>query len=338
MLPISVYLPQIAQASSSIDILQLKLAYRKRLHKILKTGNLPYIDIESSCRSNALDIKLLAKNMDRYNIGLMAMSADLGKGQVKKGIRYDNLSENLHAKFPEYFIPVGNGGQPPALTDVADEFLDAQAKAAKNKQIILFGEYEFRHYPSPRQVKQGKTDRDVNIAIDGDVGHRVFGLSEKSGLPIQIHYEVEDDLLPSLESMLSQYPQAKVIWCHLAQVRYIERASNYNPAYVDDLLNRFSNLYFDTAFGDANSEYPLSQQKHARIWTTSGDIKPEWLEVIRNHPQSFLSALDLGNDRVDRIAEYDHKHRTFLGKLPEDLRHLVAYENTWRLLFGEDFV
>ena len=55
------------------------------------------------------------------------------------------------------------------------------------------------------------------------------------------------------------------------------------------------------------------------------------------HPKRFLSALDLGGDRLDRIAEYDQKHRNFLKGLPTETQHQVAYRNAWSLLFGEAF-
>ncbi len=202
---------------------------------------------------------------------------------------------------------------------------------------MLFGEYEFRHYPSPRQVKRGESDRDVHYPIDGPVGHRVFSLSEKTGLPFQIHYEVEDELLIPLEKMLEQYPKARVIWCHIAQIRYIERASRYTPQYIDGLIKRFPNLYFDTAFGDASSVYPVSNQRHARIWDSSGGIRTEWLDLIVAYPDRFMSALDLGGDRLDKIAEYDWKHRDFLNRLPAGIRHQVAYRSAWSLLFNEEF-
>lgn len=156
-------------------------------------------------------------------------------------------------------------------------------------------------------------------------------------MPFQIHYEVEDDLLAPLEKMLKQYPKAKVIWCHYAQVRYIERASRYTPVYVDGLLRRFPNLYFDTAFGDAGSVYPLSNQRHARVWGDNGRLRPEWRDIIVANPGRFLSALDLGGDRLDRIVEYDKKHRNFLNQLPSETQHQVAYRSAWSLLFGEEF-
>jgi hypothetical protein len=337
-LPLVVFMPGMGNAQNIGDFSILKDGYARRLKKILASGELPYIDIESSCNSRKLNIDSFAKSMDRLNIGLMALSADIGKGQFKKGVRYDDLSERLLAGYPDRFIPVGNGGQAPAFTEATDEFLDAQEDAARKKKIMFLGEYEFRHYPSNRQAKRGEMDRDATVPIDGPIGHRVFGISERTGMAFQLHYEIEDVLLAPLEKMLGQYPKARVIWCHLAQIRYIERASRYTPEYVDSLIKRFPNLYFDTAFADASSVYPLSNQRHARVWANDGSLKPQWRDLIVAHPRRFLSALDLGADRIERIAEYDLIHRNFLKRLPDETRHQVAYRSAWSLLFGEEFV
>lgn len=341
-LPLIACLPRFGRAqagndSASIDFAKLKRGYAQRLKTILAAGGLPYVDIESSCNSTKLDLASIASSMDRLNIGLMALSADIGKGQFRQGVRYDKLSERLLASYPDRFIPVGNGGQAPALTDDPDAFLDAQEAAAGTRQIMLLGEFEFRHYPSPRQAKRGDMDRDASVPIDGPIGHRVFGMSEKTGAPFQIHYEIEDELLAPLEHMLERYPKARVIWCHLAQIRYIERASRYTPTYVGALIKRFPNLYFDTAFGGADSIYPLSNQRHARVWAGDGSLKAEWRDLIVAFPQRFLSALDLGGDRLSRIAEYDQNHRNFLRRLPAETQHQVAYRSAWSLLFGDEF-
>jgi hypothetical protein len=336
-LPLAAYLPRIGNAQEMPDFSQLKVGYAQRLKRLLAAGELPYFDIESSCDSSRVDMNAIARSMDQFHIGLMALSADIGKGQFRKGVRFDNLSNRLLTSYPDRFVPVGNGGQPPALTEAPDEFLDAQETAARMKQIMLFGEFEFRHYPSPRQVKQGDRDRDVHVPIDGPTGHRLFGLSEQTGLPFQLHYEIEDELLPPLEKMLEKYSNAKVIWCHLAQIRYMERTTRYTAHYVDALIKRFPNLYFDTAFGDATSVYPLSNQRHARLWGTFGGLKSEWRDLIAAYPKRFLSALDLGQDRLDRIAAYDQNHRNFLSRLPKETQHQVAYRSAWSLLFGEEF-
>jgi hypothetical protein len=327
----------ITRAQEQPDFQQLKAGYAQRLKKMLGSSTLPYIDIESSCNPARVDISAIAQAMDRLNIGLMALSSDIGRNQFDKGIRFDNFSHKLLSNHADRFIPVGNGGQPPALTEAAPEFLDAQAAAAQQKKILLFGEYEFRHYPSPRQVKRGDAERDVDVPIDSPTGHKLFGISERTGLAFQIHCEIEDAYLPPLEKMLAQYPKARVIWCHLAQVRYIERNTRYNAGYVDTLIKRFPNLYFDTAFADERSVYPLSGQRHARIWASDGDISREWRDLIVAHPRRFLSALDLGQDRMERIAEHDRRHRQFLSRLPLETRHHVAYRSAWSLLFGEEF-
>jgi hypothetical protein len=324
-----------AQPASTVA--DLKAGYAARLKRILASGGLPYIDIESSCNPNKVDIASVAKSLDELNIGLMALSADMTKGQFGRGIRHDDLSRRLLEAYGDRFIPVGNGGQPPFITEAPDEFFAAQEAAAEKEPMLLLGEFEMRHYPSPRQFKRGELDRDVNVPIDGPVGHRLFALSEKLGLPCQLHYEIEDQLLAPLESMLAQYPKAKVIWCHIAQIRYLERASRYTPDYVAGLIKRFPSLYFDTAFGDAQSIYPPSQQRHARVWRAWGGLQDDWKNLIVTYPERFLSALDLGGDRMNQIVEYDRKHREFLGYLPEGIRHQVAYRSTWKLLFGEEF-
>lgn len=336
-IPLAASLPRIGNAEKISNFSKLKGGYSQRLKNILTSGELPYIDIESSCDSTKLNIDSVAKSMDKLNIGLMALSADIGKGQFEKGVRFDNLSERLLASYSDRFIPVGNGGQGPAWKDATNEFLNAQEVAARTKQIMLLGEFEFRHYPSPRQVKRGALDRDEHVPIDGLIGQQVFDISEQTGVSFQIHYEIEDELLVPLEKMLERYPRAKVIWCHLAQIRYVERAARYTPAYVDSLIKRFPNLFFDTAFGGSGSIYPLSNQRHSRVWANDGSLKSEWLDLIAAYPKRFVSALDLGGDRMERIAEWDQNHRNFLKRLPSETQHQVAYRSAWSLLFDEEF-
>jgi len=97
-------------------------------------------------------------------------------------------------------------------------------------------------------------------------------------------------------------------------------------------------LYFDTAFGDSSSVYPLSNQRHARVWADDGSLRSDWRDIIVASPKRFLSALDLGGDRWSQITGYDANHRNFLKRLPLETQHQVAYRSAWQLLFGEEFV
>jgi hypothetical protein len=315
---------------------ELKAGYRRRLTSILARKALPYIDIESSCNPGELDIGSLARSMDTLDIGLMAMAASINGKSYSQGVRFDPLSMRLMERHPDRFIPTGNDGVPPAWTGDPGAFLTELERHIKDGDLLLAGEFEFRHYPSPRQVRRG-ADRDVEVPIDGEFGHRLFGMGAATGVPFQIHYEIEDELLPPLEKMLAAYPKAKVIWCHVAQVRYLERAKTYTPAYVEGLIGRFPNLYFDTAFGGPDSIYPVNGQRHSRVWGDDRTLRKDWLALFVAYPQRFLAALDLGGDRMHRINEWDANLRYFLNQLPDETRHHIAYRSAWRLLFGEDF-
>jgi len=317
-----------APSAMPFDIANLKINWRERIEAIKTKGLLPIIDIESSF-NNRLNIRQLAQSMDEYGVALIAYSQD------PDGQRWSDAAAQAVQLHPSRFIPTTNGGNQWTRDPVG--FLAETKKHVLTDRYPLMGEFEFRHYPSPRQYRRGEMYRDVNIPINGDAGHDLFGFAEKTGVAFQIHYEIEDALLPALEEMLRRYPKAKVIWCHLAQVRYANRATTYGPAYVRRLIETYPNLYFDVAFGGPNSVYPGSGEHHARIWDRDrGRIKKEWVELMEQYPWRFLAALDLGGDRQDQMAEIALNLRRFLEGLPDGVREIVGYKAAWKLLFEEE--
>ena len=311
------------------DLPALKKNWRERIAAIKAKGMLPIIDIESSFNSNKLNLLRFAQAMDEAGIALIAYSHDANN------TKWSDMAARVVSADPWRFIPTTNGGVYPAWTENPREFLAETLKHAVSDGYPLLGEFEFRHYPSPRQLKRGELFRDVVVPINGPLGQELFAFAEKTGLPFEIHYEIEDVLLPPLEEMLGRYPRAKMIWCHLAQIRYSGRSSVYGPAYVRGLLEKYPNLYIDVAFGDSFSKYPGSNEYHARVWS-GGEVKKEWVELIVQHPWRFLAAFDLGGDRQDQLAEYNITLRKFLNQIPEPAREIVAYKAAWKLLFGEE--
>ena len=330
--------PTLHAQARPFDVPALKAGYLRRLRDIRQSGMLPVFDIESSYNPLYIDLPSFVSAMDKCAIAIMALSVDQPGSLVQKGQTWSDHNYELVAKYPDRFLPVGNGGNHPAWTRNANRFLDDNERAIIADRYPLMGEFEFRHYPSPRQVERGENDRDVNLAIDGPEGNRLFAFAARTGIPFQIHYEIEDALLPPLESMLARYPAAKVIWCHVGQVRWAATARRYNAAYLRSLFTRFSNLYVDTAFGGPNSIYPTSRERHARIWADDGDLKPDWKALIQEMPWRFLAALDIGGDRMtaQHVEGWSSNLRRFLGKIPDGAREIVAYRASWKLLFGED--
>ncbi len=309
------------------NFLKSKQGYLNRIQSIKKSGTIPIIDIESSYNPNNFDPDSFVKAMNRSGIAQSCLSLDPPRNKPA----WSDEGNQLAQKFPEHFIPTGNGGTI-MWAQTPETFLNENERYITKQKLPLMGEFEFRHYPSPRHVKRGVTDRNVSIPIDGVHGHRLFAFAEKTGIPFQIHYEIEDELLPPLEKMLSQYPNAKVIWCHLGQIRYSARSSIYSPEYLGALLNKHKNLYIDTAFGDSRSIYPLSGEPHARYWAN----QDAWNKLIISNPYRFLAALDLGGDRIDKLDEWTGYLRHFLRLLPEKTAEIVAYKAAWKLLFKED--
>lgn len=317
------------QASVPFEFEALKRNWRSRIEAIKASGELPVIDIESSFNPGGFNPSLYAKAMDDNSIALTAFSAQ-GQG-------WTDAARVIVALDPWRYVPTTTAGIPPAWPKDADKFLESTANHVRSDRYPLMGEFEFRHYPSPRQWKRGEGGRDLTVPIDGEWGHRLFRLSEETGASFQIHYEIEDALLPPLEKMLKQYPRAKVIWCHLAQIRYSNLSTIYGPAYVRKLIENYPNIYFDTAFGGPNSRYPASGEFHATVWDRkAGGIKKEWAELISDHPWRFLAALDIGGDRMDALPDHAQNLHRFLRALPPKIAEIVAYKAAWKLLFNED--
>lgn len=310
------------------DLAALKKNWRERIAAIKAAGMLPIIDIESSFNSNRLELQRFARAMDEAGVALIAYSHDANNTQ------WSDMAARVVGADPWRFIPVTNGGVHPAWTENPREFLAETFRHAVADGYPLLGEFEFRHYPSPRQYKRNQFFRDVTVPLDGPLGEALFAFAHETGLPFQIHYEIEDPLLPPLEAMLGRYPKAKVIWCHLAQIRYSQRSSVYGPAYLRGLLEKYPNLYIDLAFGDPFSTYPGSGEQHARVWS-GGAVKAEWVALIEQHPWRFLAAFDLGGDRQEQLAEYNRNLRKFLNQIPEPAREIIAYRAAWKLLFNE---
>ncbi len=303
---------------------------------IKNRGKLPVIDIESCFNPGKLDAKEYAKSMDKNAIALVAFSPQVSReAHNNTGELWTEDARRAVAVDPTRFIPATVAGIYPVFTQDPLLFVDKTISMVEKDHYPLMGEFEFRHYMSPRQFKKGAVHRDVTVPIDSVAGHRLFRFSARTGISFQIHYEIEDVLLKPLEEMLARYPNARVVWCHLAQVRYPGRAKQYNAAYVRKLIEKHPHIYFDLAFGNAKSVYPGSGEYQSTVWERTGRVKQVWIELICDHPYRFLAALDIGGDRMDHVDKNTNTLRTFMGHLPGDVQEIVAYKAAWQLLFNE---
>lgn len=229
--------------------------------------------------------------------------------------------------------PHTNSGEFPRWWNNPPAFISGVRKDLETGNYAFMGEHEFRHYPSPEQVKAGRSDRNIKVELDSAIGDALFQLSEDSGKAFQIHYEIEDALLPALEAVLSRHPKAQVIWCHLAMIRYPRRAEKYGPDYVRSLVERFPGLHFDLAMPPPDAIYQPSGARQSTLFT-NGQVDEKWRALIEEFPERFLAASDYRPPVERDYPDTIQRQRRILDALSERARHLVAYGNAWRLVTG----
>jgi hypothetical protein len=310
-------------------------AWRERIRSILGEGLVPIIDTEVTYNTN-YNLDFIMNNMESLGVAQICPAPVAGIGS--------RASLDLHYSYPQYFIPTTADGSSPHWYHDPDNFIARLQPELATRNYFLMGEFEIRHYPSPQQYRAGRMDRDVTVPIDSRPVHKLFRLAVETGIAFQIHYEIEDVLLPPLEAMLSRYPEAKVIWCHLGQVRYRERASHYSSEYVRGLIARFPNLYFDLGLPGPPHVHPASEQRDQMIYVHNallpwgGYLDPVWQKLLEEFSERFIAATGSGPEDYHGFPNKIMRLRSLvLDQLSERARHLISYQNAWRLLTGENW-
>lgn len=306
-------------------------AWRTRIESILARGRVPIIDLQATYVAEKTRLAHVMAYMDDLDIAQTAFAV----AQEPNG----RTSVELHRQYPGYFIPVTNSGEFARWWTGPEAFLQVVRKDLQSGQFFMMGEHEFRHYPSPEQVAAGQFQRDITVPLDSPVGDTLFALSAEFGVPFQIHYEIEDALLPALEALLTRHPTARPIWCHLGMVRYPQRNSRYSPEYVGQLIARFPGLHFDLAVPAPSNVYQPSGARDSTLFEPSGRISDGWMALLEKYPERFLAATDYRPPVESNMPNYiaTVQRKLILDTLSERSRHLVAYGNAWRLISGEDW-
>jgi hypothetical protein len=322
-----------AQADKSARDASIHL-WRERVRKILKQGKLPIIDTQATLW-HTIDIEFIVREMDTNNVAQVAFAPNFSLGSAS--------SIGLHKRYPQHFIPTTADASSWHWDKNPQHFVDAVISEFKSGNYFMMGEYELRHYPSPMQWRAGNLDRDITVPLKTDAVHDLFRFSQANNVPFTIHYEIEDALLPPLEDLLERYPGALVVWAHVGQVRYPDRAKRYDPRYVRSLIARFPNLHFDLgSMVYPGNVYPASGARDMILFEFTGNppyggyLKGRWRELFDAHPERFLAATDIDGGRWKQFPMIVQRLRNLvLEKLSERSRHLIAYQNAWRLVTTE---
>jgi predicted TIM-barrel fold metal-dependent hydrolase len=327
----------------------LEKLWRARLQSFLDRGVIPLIDLESSLQRRHGEDYLSAamEEMDRLGVALIAFDGYQAPKTDKDeggGYRWGYYIHEIVNAHPDRFILATNGGTNPNWLKQGDDFMAQTEEHVRGGRYPIMGEFDFRHYLSAHQCRGGRTHRDNDIPLNGENGHRLFRLSQQTGVAFVIHLEPEDKPLAALEEMLRAYPKAKVIVAHFGQIRHPESEKQFTPALVRRLLAAYPNLYYDLSTGRPGRTYACNADVlDTVIWESSGQgqsdtLRPEYKAILTEFSTRFVAGTDYGGGRPalpEFLRERATNLRLILRDLPQNAQHDIAYHNAWRLLTGK---
>jgi len=301
-------------------------SYRETIRRLQSRSRLPIIDVEHHW-GGKIPLKDLIEKMDRNDVALTWLGANERNGSQS--------SVESCRQFPDRLVPTTIHGDGPRWhgkdLSVVQE-LDADVRSGR---YFAMGEFEARHYVS------STNNRDIHMPIDSDSFHGVFKAAEATGVAFLLHHEAEDALLPELEKMLSLYPKANVVWCHVGRNRDPKTWTRFpSPEGVRTFIQKYPNLYFDVLQSGSRSVFPPTGAYESILYYggKQAALMPEWVQLFDTFPDRFLIGSDINTGRWGNYDQVMYRFRTsILRVLAPETAEKIAFKNAWRLMSGEDW-
>lgn len=288
---------------------------------------IPIIDVEHHW-GGKLALQELVRKMDQNGVALTWLGPNEKLG--------DAYSLRANQSYPDYFVPTTIHGDGPLWHGKDMDLLRNISSDVRSGHYFAMGEFEARHYPS------NTNDRDVHLPLTSESFRQIFLLSQETGVPFLVHHEAEDAMLPEMETMLKDYPNAKVIWCHVGRNRNPATWSKFKtPDTIRQLLKKYPNLYFDLVQSRPGSKYRLTGYVDSIMYDLSNNdvrLDPRWRQLFIDYADRFVIGSDVNGGRWD---DYDSVFQNFRGivlnDLPRDVAEKIAFKNAWRLMTGQSW-
>lgn len=188
-------------------------------------------------------------------------------------------------------------------------------------------------------------------------------IAAEHGLPIDLHMDASDgptrlpetysraqnpaelpDTVAPLKRLLAHNPRAAIVWAHGGS----DPVGGQGPALLSQLMDLHENLFVslrllpDRPPGQRGGGANLGHEHGNRVFTVAG-IVPEWLTLLRRHPDRFVIGTDVfivspnmrGGGPAVTFAAANMAHfaasNRFLSLLPGDLMQRIATDNARRI-------
>jgi predicted TIM-barrel fold metal-dependent hydrolase len=314
----------------------LLAGYRKTLLVFQQNGILPIIDVEhhwgAARTDTAYTISELLARMDRNGVALTWLGM--------KGMGGNEASLTECAKMPDRLVPTIIHGDVPAWHRQNPELLRKIDLDSRTGKFFAMGEFEARHYIT------STNSRDVHTPVNSKGFEIVFKASEDTGIPFLLHHDAEDEVLPELEEMMQRFSKAKVVWCHVGRNKDPSKWRIFpTPDGVRRFIARYANLCFDIAQMGSMSRFPPNNQfggifDAVMYYQQPGTpkLRPEWKNLFNEYPERFVLGSDINTGRWGGYDEvFDRFRRSILDQVNPKASEMIAYQNAWRLMSGEEW-
>ena len=286
----------------------------------------------------------LVQLMDEAGVKMtVLMPVYYGANQPQgQGISDENLVLDFYKKRPDRIIPflgmhrpvlldAKRWQQPDAAAENLLQFAESQLRTGFFRGM---GEFILWHYPY--QFQAGQRAGAVKIPADTPLMKRFLDLAAKYRVPVIIHYEIDEESLPSLKRMLEYGRQTTIILAH--------NGGRPDPATLKALLEGYPKLFADlggmTEFGAYGKTSPppqdLSWAVKNPVEDGKGRLRPEWKALFEQYPDRFVGiGLDLAHPEAwvssEQYKRAIDRFRSVLSNLSPEAAEKIAFRNAQKL-------
>lgn len=303
---------------------------------------IPFKELEASH-------KAAVANMDRWNIARsLLMPPPFATRTPQWFYDIEDLKFVLQAS-PGRFALLGGSSLNIMIHSTAPNAVsdDVRAKFRKRAMEIVaagavgFGEISALHVSIPAM---GPRHAYENAPPDHPLLLLLADIAAENDIPIDLHCDLvpEDMPLPealrpnalnprelqanlgALERLLSHNSKARIVWSHVG----MEPVPTRRPEVVRRMLRAHPNLFMSFRLN-------LGLPRPAAALDPDGQLKPGWMELIREFPDRFMLGSDAfyGRQGIIRGSSEEGMRnlRALIEQLPQELQRQVASENAIRL-------
>lgn len=295
-----------------------------------------------------LTLDQLIKIMDEAGIAMTVLmptfyGANKPEGQ---GISDENLVLEYYRKQPDRIIPF-MGMQRPVLLDknrweqpdaAAERLLRFTENQLRTASFKGLGEFILWHYPYT--YPSGAHAETIKIPADNPLMKKFLDLAAKYNVPVSIHFEIDDESLPSLKRMLEYGRSCTIILAH--------NGGRADLSTIKTLLNDYPNIMIDwsgmTHFGGYGLTSPPPAGKGYTWFVKNpiedgkGHLRPEWKAFAEQYQDRIIGiGFDGAHPEQYKNPEVYNRalaaFRSMLSDLSPGAAEKIGFKNA-RKLFG----